>query len=596
MKFEYINGQNFYYMFLAGAKGIIENYAYLNKINVFPVPDGDTGSNMASTVQSIIDAVKPSKKLNKTLADMADAALVGARGNSGIIVAQFVQGLSLELQKYSKVNVRDFVRCAAGAVRFTYAALSHPVEGTILSVLKAWTDELQRLMDGNTTDFVTLISAPYQKVLEAVEATRNRHKGGAGLVDAGAQGFAFFAKGMLDFALHADMKGLVGARQNVLPELNVADDEDAVMTFRYCTEALASGENIDKEALKHDLEGLGDSVVVAGNSNKVRIHVHTDTPETAVRKLSERAHILTSKVDDMAFQVEIKAHRRHDIAVVVDSASDLDAALRFKHQIHHVPLQVQLGDSLFLDGVTLKHDDFYDYLASKQPYPKTSLPALKNIYNKLSYIATYYKAIIVLNISSGVSGTHQAFVDMAKKVQMQTGVPIAVFDTKTLASAQGLVALRVTEALDKGFSFEDLKRLIPLWCAQSNLYAMTKTIRYFVKGGRIGRMKGWLATFLGLAPVVTPDRNGKGSVLFTAASQGKGVERVLKIVENKLKTGRLHAYAVEYTDQSAKPVAEALIPRLKALTGKEPAFIGQVTPVVGSSAGIGTVALSTLME
>ncbi|MDE6439812.1 MAG: DegV family EDD domain-containing protein, partial [Bacteroidales bacterium] len=360
--------------------------------------------------------------------------------------------------------------------------------------------------------------------------------------------------------------------------------------------ALASGENIDKEALKHDLEGLGDSVVVAGNSNKVRMHVHTDTPEAAVRKLSERAHILTSKVDDMAFQVEIKAHRRHDIAVLVDSASDLDAEIRFKHQIHHVPLQVQLADSLFLDGVTLKHDDFYAYLATKQPYPKTSLPALKNIYNKLSYIATYYKAVIVLNLSSGVSGTHQAFVDMAKKVQMQTGVPIAVFDTKTLAGAQGLLALRVTEALDKGFSFEDLKRLIPLWCAQSNVYAMTKTVRYFIKGGRISRMKGWLATFLGLAPVVTPDRNGKGSVLFTAASQGKGVERVMKIVENKLKTGRLHAYAVEYTDQSARPVAEALVPRLKALTGKEPAFIGQVTPVVGSSAGLGTVALSTLME
>ena len=495
MKFEYINGQNFYYMFLAGAKGIIENYAYLNKINVFPVPDGDTGSNMASTVQSIIDAVKPSKRLNKTLSDMADAALVGARGNSGIIVAQFVQGLSLELQKHTRVNARDFVRCAVAAVRFTYAALSHPVEGTILSVLKAWADELQRLLDADTTDFVTLMSAPYQKVMEAVEATRNRHKGGAGLVDAGAQGFAFFAKGMLDFARHADMKELVGARQTVLPELNVADDEDAVMTFRYCTEALASGEHIDKDALKRDLEGLGDSVVVAGNSNKVRIHVHTDTPEAAVRKLSGRARILTSKVDDMAFQVEIKAHRRHDIAVLVDSASDLDAEIRFRHQIHHVPLQVQLGESLFLDGVTLKHDDFYNYLATKQPYPKTSLPALKNIYNKLSYIATYYKAIIVLNLSSGVSGTYQACVEMAKKVQMQTGVPIAVFDTKTLAGAQGLVALRVTEALDKGFSFEDLKRVIPLWCAQSNVYAMTKTVRYFIKGGRIGRMKGWLATF-----------------------------------------------------------------------------------------------------
>lgn len=596
MQYKYIDGKNFYFMFLAGAKNIIENYGYLNQINVFPVPDGDTGSNMASTVQSVIDQVKPTRNLGKTLGDMADAALVGARGNSGIIVAQFIQGLSNELSPYARADVSAFVKGVDGAVDFTYTALANPVEGTILTVFRAWANEMNRVLT-TTDDFVSLLTESYEKTKEALEETRSklRQITKANVVDAGAQGFVFFIKGMMDFAAQGDMKGLVGARQNLLPELDVIDTEGFI-TYRYCTESFAVGENIDKDYIRQQLGKVGDSVVVAGSNTKIRIHVHTDTPQAAIKLLSEHATVQSAKVDDMLFQTEIRERRRHDVAIMVDSSSDLSKDIMWKYQIHSVPLQVQLGENIYLDGITLEHDDFYTYLASDQPYPKTSLPALKDIYNKMSYLATFYKAVLVVNVSSGLSGTWQACRDMAEKVQMQTGVPIITFDTKTLAGAQGLIALRAAQALDKNMGYEDLVRLIPIWCEMSNVYAITKTVKYFVKGGRISKMKGFMASLFGVAPVITPDKDGKGSVLLKSVNQAKNIDKVIKIIDEKMKTGRLHSYCVEYTNKESKPVAEAMVPRLRKITGLEPAFVGQVTPVVGNNAGVGTVAIAILMQ
>lgn len=595
-RYTVIDGKNFYFMFLAGAKCVVDNYAYLNKINVFPVPDGDTGTNMASTIQSIVDNVKPSRKINKTMLAIADAALVGARGNSGIIVAQFLQGLSNELEKYEKIDVITFAKVLDKAVDYTYTALANPVEGTILTVLRVWSDFISESIE-KTDDFIVLISQSYQKALEALESTQRQLSNltKAGVVDAGAQGFIFFLKGMMTFSTEGNLKELVGSRQSSLIDMDMSDVHEEV-TLRYCTEVLAIGNNLDKEALKMRISEYGDSVVVAGTSKKIRVHVHTDYPEKVIRYLGEITQIESTKVDDMVFQNEIREHRRHDIALVIDSATDIPDEMIWKYQMHFIPLQVQLGENTYLDRITLKHDEFYEWQASDKIYPKTSLPSLKDIQNKLTYLASFYKAIIVLNVSSGLSGTWQACSDIGKRIQKQTGVPIQVIDTKTLAGAQGLIAIRVAKALDQGVSFEDLKRLIPAWCKQSNVYAITKTIKYFVKGGRISKFKGFMASLFGVIPIVTPDKDGKGSIFAKSTSQQRGVDRIIKVCESKVQHQRLHSYGVEYTDKDSKEMAEYAVARLTEVFGVPPEFLTRVTPVIGNSAGVGTIAISILME
>src|SRR5512143_312079 len=137
-----LTGKGYYYAFLAGAKRILENQKELNRINVFPVPDADTGTNLASTVRAIIERVRPHRSFKITSAAIAAAALEGARGNSGVIFAQFLYGLSAEAQDAPEVSVAHFGQAVRRAVRYMDEAIAEPVEGTMITVIRKWAEAL----------------------------------------------------------------------------------------------------------------------------------------------------------------------------------------------------------------------------------------------------------------------------------------------------------------------------------------------------------------------------------------------------------------------------------------------------------------------
>ena len=140
MKIKYLNGNRLYYAFLAGGNAVIKDQAYLNKINVFPVPDADTGTNLASTMRSIADGASLYPSLKETLHSIAESALTGARGNSGIIFAQFLHGISREIKEDLRISTRAFGASVKAAVQHTYKSVADPVEGTMLTVMKDWAD------------------------------------------------------------------------------------------------------------------------------------------------------------------------------------------------------------------------------------------------------------------------------------------------------------------------------------------------------------------------------------------------------------------------------------------------------------------------
>ena len=129
MKLERIDGKNFYYMFLAGARKIIENQTELNRINVYPVADGDTGTNMASTIRMVVDSISPNPSFKITADAIGEAALEGARGNSGIIFAQFLFGFSEEIRDCTEITIKEFAESLKRSVKYLYEAVANPVEG-----------------------------------------------------------------------------------------------------------------------------------------------------------------------------------------------------------------------------------------------------------------------------------------------------------------------------------------------------------------------------------------------------------------------------------------------------------------------------------
>ena len=137
-----LDGRNLYYTFVAGARKVIAHQIELNRINVFPVNDGDTGTNLASTIRSVIESLRPHRSYKITADRIAEATLMNARGNSGIIFAQFFYGLSNETGDFKSVTLEQFASTIQRSVRYIYEAVANPVEGTMLTVIKDWADFL----------------------------------------------------------------------------------------------------------------------------------------------------------------------------------------------------------------------------------------------------------------------------------------------------------------------------------------------------------------------------------------------------------------------------------------------------------------------
>ena len=401
-----LDGKRLYYSFLAGAQRIFDHQGFLNKINVFPVRDADTGTNLASTMRSIVDTFIPTDNITVTANALADAALVGARGNSGIIFAQFLYGFSTEFKDEETIDVERFSAALEKGVTYSYDALSNPVEGTMITVIREWAEDIVKLKD-KVQDFNQLIIQSYDKAKQALLDTPKKLEvlAKANVVDAGGRGFVYFLEGMIDFFKHGELKKILGAR-NVIKVQGVDEVHNFEdMNYRYCTEAMIVSENIEREVLRNKIEHMGDSIVLAGSPNKMRLHIHTDSPEEVFSKLSSFGSITFQKVDDMQMQMEIAMDRKHSIALLTDSTSDLPQEFIEKHQVHVVPLSVHFGDTYYLDRVTLTPERFYKMLDTSEFYPSTAQPTFKDFSNKYNYLGTHYDSIIGVHISEALSGT-----------------------------------------------------------------------------------------------------------------------------------------------------------------------------------------------
>ena len=212
-KIKYIDGIRFYRSIVVGINNLISRQDYLNQINVFPVPDGDTGTNMAFTVNEILEGTSGtvSSKIGKMSQQVADLALDGARGNSGAILAQFFVGLSESLEGKDKMSVEDFAKAFKKASDNAWDALSDPQEGTILTIFKDLAKFLSDYTsDSNNNDFVPLMDACLKEAQKSLDNTPKQMQllQKAGVVDAGAQGFVDLLEGINEFIQSGKLKDL----------------------------------------------------------------------------------------------------------------------------------------------------------------------------------------------------------------------------------------------------------------------------------------------------------------------------------------------------------------------------------------------------
>lgn len=295
-------------MFLAGAKSIESKKEYINELNVFPVPDGDTGTNMTLTIMSAAKEVSAME--NPTIEGLAKAissgSLRGARGNSGVILSQLFRGFTKEIKDYKEINVTVLSNAMQKAVETAYKAVMKPKEGTILTVARGGAEKAAQLVP-ETEDLVYFLGEVIKEMEKVLAHTPELLPvlKEAGVVDSGGQGLLEIFKGGYDALLGKEVKfdDVPVAQKTVEVPKNIENISTSDIKFGYCTEFIIMIEkkyDMDTELqFKSYLESIGDSIVVVSDDDIVKVHVHTNDPGLAIQRALTYGSLSRMKIDNM---------------------------------------------------------------------------------------------------------------------------------------------------------------------------------------------------------------------------------------------------------------------------------------------------------
>jgi DAK2 domain fusion protein YloV len=311
---EKLNGELYKQLISYGIKNLKLYEEVVNDMNVFPVPDGDTGTNMTLTLTNGFEAIKSEEgSLSDLASKFAYAVAFGARGNSGVISSQFFKGFSQHFANKEEADAKMFIEALEQGVQEAYKSVSKPTEGTILTVVREATEQVRALYEEGKIATVHQVIEEFLKMAEiSLKNTPNLLPvlRDSGVVDSGGAGLLYFFQGMKKYLANEEIRGLEMEAETVTPSVKQVDyatfDRYSTFKYGYCTEVLLQltegKEAFDYEALKAQLEVLGDSVATVYSDDKVKVHVHTKEPEQVLSYCRRFGEFLNIKIENMSVQ------------------------------------------------------------------------------------------------------------------------------------------------------------------------------------------------------------------------------------------------------------------------------------------------------
>ena len=301
-----INGAEFRRLIISAAASIEINKQTLNELNVFPVPDGDTGTNMSMTINAAAAELRKVEDptLEKAAAVVSSATLRGARGNSGVILSLLFKGIAKKLKGADECDGVLWAAALQEGVDAAYKAVMKPAEGTILTVARlAAAKATQAAMENNYFEFVHEAAVEEAKVALANTTNQNPVLKKAGVVDAGGKGWLFILEAIQSVLRGEEIVAPEGGTAEVKDAADFSDFDTEDITFTYCTEFIISRENDkDPEALRAFLDSLGDSLVLVDDDEIIKVHVHTNDPGKALHEAIDYGSFVTVKIENMRLQ------------------------------------------------------------------------------------------------------------------------------------------------------------------------------------------------------------------------------------------------------------------------------------------------------
>ena len=575
----------------AGIHRLQQQQEHLDRINVFPVPDGDTGTNLALTMGAVLAALKRSTPAHagQVLTAVADAALDGARGNSGAILAQFFLGVGDAAGHLAELRPADFALAVKGGASYAREALADPREGTILTVLTDVANELAQLVATGLDDFRALIRRALERGQQSLDATRTQLDvlARANVVDAGAAGFVILLEGVADYLDSGELDESPILGDVLADEPDVAGG-DLNLEHRWCTECMVSGTAINRRGLREQLAAIGSSLVVAGTHSKVKVHVHVSDPAEVFRIASSFGTLSAEKADDMQRQQEATLHAaRRQAAIVTDTAADIPDEELERLDVHVVPLRIHFGERSYLDKVSLSAPQFYRLLATSPVQPTTSQPPAGDFRRMFEFLSSHYQHVISINVTGSASGTRQAAESAASRVAAHERV--TVIDSGNAAGGQALLVMHAAECALAGLGADMIIASVRALTARTFTFACFRTLDYVVRGGR---MPGWartVADLLRLAPYLHNTPDGRLRVGGFLRGRANLTLKFAQLLLRRMDPARRYRLIISHAD--AEHAGRQLLELLTAQRpGIERAWLVPLGTAMGAHGGPGALA------
>ncbi|MES2124847.1 MAG: DegV family protein [Gemmatimonadota bacterium] len=593
----YLDGPRLARGFYAASDWVTAGREELNRINVFPVPDGDTGTNFSLTLRAVADALRAlgDAPLPETATTAARAALLGARGNSGMMLAHFLIGFADGLGQRVTADapaVAHAVRSGADALE---AALDEPREGTILTVVRdgARAAEQAGSESADIGHFLRRLHQESDRVLEHTPELMAVLKE-AGVVDAGGKGFVRMVEGFVRF-INGDPilpAAAPNESESTMPAamMSIAAERD----FQFCTEVLVRGTALppanDVRAAMHN---FGGSVVVAVVGDILKIHVHTDTPELVFTYAEQWGAVATRKAEDMRAQHRRLGHvEQRRVAIVVDSSNDLPDPVLDRHRIIVVPLQVMFGTESFRDRIDLKPEEFYRRLRTSKELPTTSQPAPAEFVRAFRAAREEADEVVGIFVAGVLSGT----LASARAAIAAAGIDrVQLVDSRAASLGLGMLALRAAELIDEGWDAPSVARELDRVRSQSGMFITVDTYENLIRSGRVSRGKAWLGGLLDIKPIIEVDTTGRLQPIDRVRGSEQLVPRVLELLEKRL-TPRPRTIRFGVAHAEAPEAAERIRTALMAAYRPKEVIVAPVTGVLGTHVGSGAWAVFYQVE
>lgn len=581
-------------MILFSYEKVKENKERINKINVFPVPDQDTGGNLEKTLEGAKKAIEARnfKNIEELAYEALEGALETAQGNAGVIYTGFLSGFLPVLGKEKSIDARKLAFAFLEGAKKAREAIQHPKEGTILDVIDASAFSFEKESKVNS-DIVSIFEKAIKDANKALLETKNKMDilKKADVVDAGGLGFLII--------LESYFKALTGEkREEIKKEIGEMKSFVQTISSRYEVVFLIEEPKIGKEELSEKLASIGNSIEILSIKNKIKVHIHTDDPDEVKKIARESGRIQSLRVEDMAKEiVGEESVLENSVGFVVDETCDILDKIVEKYKLGFVRHKIN-----WEEGEKLKGKNIYEKIREAdrrgvKELPKTAQASPKNfldVYKKTLAQLSKNGKIISIVISSKLSG---AYNSAYQAVQILGENKVFLIDSLNVSAGLALLILRAIELWQEHREAIEIVKEIKEIIKNERvfLYGVLEDPKWLEAGGRMSASQAkWVRRMqkIGIRPLimVKGGKIEKGGIVFGAQDLATALfKKFKKATKKSRKKGKKIRAIINHCDNEKE--AKKLKEMLKEI-GVEVQYINLVSPVIGVHVGPGTLILA----